>query len=104
MYNELRSEFACPHCGRTGTVDVQLTYGNLYGHVYEVGDAIIWGRTQVGDRAEKRVAVEGIGACGTCGAECLFDILVEAGIISSVRVSTGEHDYRHGEGHYVILR
>lgn len=78
-------------------------YGNLWAHAYRIGDSILWGRTQVGDPTEVLVSALGMGGCPACDGETFFDIVIAHGRIRSVQPSSGEYDYHHGEGDYVIL-
>ena len=103
MYSTTRGSLACSSCGWSGEVEVQFTYGNLYAHDYRVGDAIVWGSTQVGDPSEKRVAAEGITSCPGCRAEALFDVIIVDGTLEAVEPSTGRFDYARGEGNYVVF-
>jgi hypothetical protein len=103
LYNTITTSMQCSHCGWNGEVEVQFKYGNLHDHEYGIGSRIVWGRTEIGNEAERCVAVEGIAACPQCGQEPLFDIIIDGGIIRSVEPSSGRFDYHHGEGHYVII-
>lgn len=103
LYSTIRTLLRCGQCGHEGEVEVQFKYGNLWAHEYTVGDAIIWGRTQVGDSSEVLVAAIGIAGCPTCDQDVYFDVLIDCGRIRSVQSSSGKYDYHHGEGDYVIL-
>lgn len=103
LFSRTNVQMTCASCGWSGVVEVQFEYGNLYNHVYAVGDPIVWGRTQVGDPSERRVVVEGIAVCPKCNTEKLFDIYIEDGRLRAIEPASGKYDYHHGEGNYVIL-
>jgi hypothetical protein len=103
LYSVVRCRKVCHQCGTDVIFAIQFKYGNLYAHEYEVGDLIVWGRTQVGDPNEAKVAVQGIGTCPACGNELDFDIVISSGVIRSVAVSQGAYDYRGALEGYVVL-
>lgn len=102
MYSTIQAPLVCKRCGLESQVEVQFKYGNLWLHTYNVGDVIVWGRTQVGDASEVAVAALGVGGCPACDDEAQFDVLIDHGRIASVAPSTGQHDYFHN-GDYVVL-
>jgi hypothetical protein len=104
LYSTIETNFQCSSCDWIGPVEVQFKYGNLWDHTYTIGSPIVWGRTQIGDPAEHRVSAQGLVVCPGCSTETCFDILIEGGVIKSVTPDSGEYDYHHGEGHYVILK
>ena len=103
LYSTIWAPLQCNCCGFESEVDVQFKYGNLWVHEYMVGDSIAWGRTQVGEPSEIRVAALGTASCPRCHEEACFDVIIERGRIKSVQSSRGEYDYHHGEGDYVII-
>lgn len=105
LYSVAQHEQRCPRCEAHVRFDAQFKYGNLYAHTYRVGDRIVWGRTQVGDPSERRVAVSGIGVCAACGSELDFDVIIADGALESVHDRDGSYDYRDAaEGYLVIAR
>lgn len=102
-FSRVKSRIQCAGCGWAGEVEIQFKYGSLYDYDYSIGSRIVWGSPQVGEPGERRVAVDGIAECLRCNSEIPFDVLIESGVIRSVQPRSGEHDYHHGEGEYVIL-
>ena len=103
LFSTIKVAAKCSECCQIGVSEVQFKYGNLWIHEYGLGSEIVWGRTQVGDLREAKVAVEGIGECSSCKVDLYFDIIVEAGVIQSVGQRSGKYDYFRGEGNYFIL-
>lgn len=63
---------------------MQFRFGNMRAHVYQLGDAVIWGAPQEGERSARHVLVRGDGVCHACRAdEVQFDIVVRDGIRES---------------------
>jgi hypothetical protein len=103
LYSTIETNFQCSRCDWKGPIEVQFKYGNLWNHKYTIGSRIVWGRTQIGDPADRLVSVQGIAACPRCNLEIFFDILIEGGVIRAMTPASGKYDYSYGEGHYLIL-
>jgi hypothetical protein len=78
-FNTLIAEAKCPVCKNVVTFEVQFKYGSTRQHVYHLGDSLIWGANDRGDKNAYRVMVEGIGGpCPCCHTEYIdFDILIK---------------------------
>ncbi|MBI3968722.1 MAG: hypothetical protein HY329_24060 [Chloroflexi bacterium] len=104
-FNELVTDAACPLCGRLSSFSVQFRYGQVWQHVYRLGDEVIWGDPSVGNPSLPRVLVEGIaGPCVACGADFIeFDVLIADNKLLEVRPLGVEREAFAPEG-YVVLR
>lgn len=86
-------------------VRVQFKYGDTWQHEYRIGDELLWGGNDVGDRNAKKVVVDGVLEDSTEGANLPedFEVHIVNNRISDVRPATGKYDFVRLGKSWVVL-
>ncbi len=103
MYNFVKYKMVCSTCFDTSERKVQFYYGNLRVWEYNVGDCLIWGDPQEGDRAQRHVVVSGVSTCPKCRQTSSFEIVVKDGRIESVNLSSGRYLFVGDDEYFIVL-
>ncbi len=107
LYSTVRAVISCASCGRVAERDVQFKYGSGALHVYRVGDDILWGSADFGERTDFTVAAYGVSIpCPICGEMMEYAVFIKDGRIESVRELDDDLAAKISsvnEGDYVIL-
>jgi hypothetical protein len=88
---------SCPQCQAKVSIGVQFKFGATWQYRYVVGDALRWGRNDVGTPGLVRVVADGAadGPCPACGyaSDWDFYVLVERDHITGVTEADGTYDF-----------
>jgi uncharacterized protein (UPF0212 family) len=92
LFNIVRGEMACPHCGRVIGAEVETRLGWTHQLLtLRVGDHFPWNHPEMLSlRPEGGNAVgEGYGECPVCGTDFLVRIVIEPVVIRWVEPEVG---------------
>ena len=84
---------------------VQFKYGDVWQHVYQIGDNLKWGSNDVGHREASRVVVDGVleGVPSIPGMPEDFEVHIVNNKIDKVIQATGMFDFDNVNDTYIIL-
>ena len=104
-YNTLTVNSKCCNCKKETEIKIQFKFGDTWDYEYRLGDAITWGGNDVGKKDAKKVVVDGTAEeCIHCGSSVDYLIFVENDVIKSFEKNSGQFDFNHSEGYYLILK
>ena len=103
-YNTLFVESICTSCYSKTTLKIQFIYGEIWDHIYRLGDELLWGQNNVGEQGEKHVVIDGEAeACDSCGETVDYLIFVEDNVIKSIRQNDGEYRFFGTDGFIILI-
>ena len=103
-YNTLFVESICTSCYSKTTLKIQFMYGEIWDHIYRLGDELLWGLNNVGEQGEKHVVIDGEAEeCDSCGETVDYLIFVEDDVIKSIRQNDGEYHFFGTDG-FIVLK
>ena len=101
--NTLFVESICSSCYSKTTLKIQFMYGEIWDHIYRLGDEIWWGTNNVGVPGEKQVVIDGEAEeCDSCGETVDYLVFIEGDVIKSIRQNDGEYQFFGTEGFIVL--
>ncbi len=87
----------CPQCHAKVSVGVQFKFGETWQYRYIIGDALRWGRNDVGTTGLVRVVADGAAdePCPVCGYDGDWDfyVFIERDRIVGVGDADGTYDF-----------
>lgn len=91
-FNVLLVPDRCSVCGSDVERRVQFAWGDVWQHVYRVGDTLRWGGNDEGDPGLRRVVVEAAAErCPVCGAPGPEgDVVIERDVLVGFREDAAE--------------
>lgn len=101
---DLPDEEVCPACRSPVRRRAQFKYGDTWQHHYGVGDAIRWGRNDVGVPAKEVRVLAYLEPCPTCNGDDdhVVEITVRDGRIESFRPGSTADYIAAGHETYLI--
>ena len=105
-FNTVELNRVCPNCRNKVTLRVQFKYGDMWQHVYHIGDRISWGGNDNGKPGAKRVVVDGAAEpCPVCGFddETNFEVCLEDDRIVAGQTASEKYDFVRGKDSYLVL-
>jgi len=79
MFNTLKLNEPCEVCGGA-PIYGQFRYGNVNSNLYQIGDTIMWGATQIGEPFH-HVLVAGVAKCSKCMDQWPIDIEIKNDVL-----------------------
>lgn len=102
FFNVIKINTKCFNCKRMTLLTVQFKYGEDWMHNYNVGDSIIWGEKNVGQKTYKHVLVSAISEeCPICGECSDYIVEVKNNIIQKIYIDRIELSLAK-EGYIII--
>lgn len=98
LYNTLRTDMTCPHCGQADEMEIDLYFGDTRNlSQFKMDDLYLWLPDQVVERGGRppdgSLDGEGYAECPHCGRDFFVDVLIRADRISGVRANLSKPGY-----------
>lgn len=85
LFNSLDVTIECPSCQAVAPREVQFRYGAVWQYRYGLGDALRWGRSDVGDRTVSDVVVDAwLCDCPRCDHDGRIALYVRDNTLTTV--------------------
>ena len=96
-FNTATVQTRCPHCRLEAMRALQFRFGEVWQHVYRQGDALRWGKPQVGAPEDVAwVLAYPEDGCAGCGEDDdYFEMRVERGVIGAAIPCRDIRVYQH---------
>jgi hypothetical protein len=104
-FNTVHSQQVCPTCHNLVELVIQFKYGDVWQHVYHIGDRLRWDRNNYGEPGHMRVVLDAVAEpCPICAANGHdYEVYIEADNIASVRPASGAYDFAACGESYIVL-
>jgi len=85
FFNTLQIYDNCPNCGKRVFLTIQFKYGENWMHDYKIGDDIIWGQSNIGEKLDNCILVSAISEeCPICNECSDYIVKIEKNVIQQV--------------------
>ena len=98
MFNTLKADMVCPHCGQTGEMEIDMYFGDTRNlSQFRMGDLYLWlpdRPAESGGRPpDGSVDGEGYTECPNCGRDFYADVLIRVDRITEVQANLHKPGY-----------
>jgi len=105
LFSTLITDSVCSHCKQKIELRIQFKFGDHYTQYYKLGDTILWGNRNYGEKNKKLVVVDGVSEnCPICGKDEDYYVYIENNIIKNYEQSSGKYDFVHAKSTYLTLK
>ena len=106
-YNTVRGEVVCPNCATAVQILAQFKYGCVWQVEYEIGDALRWGRNDVGNPGFDHVVIDAVAesVCPKCSFSDEWNLYlhIRRDRLSGLETATGKYDFAKAGENFIVL-